>query len=120
MASPAGERKPWKTLRAASGHWSQGIGITIIHEEPEDLLVETVCWSPGGGVLPHDHKTWGCVVGIDGAEKNVTWLRKDDGQFAARVRVDNDGVIAPPIAKDGLLYVYGRGGELVALRVRGQ
>ena len=48
---------------------SQGIGITIIHEEPEDLLVETVCWSPGGGVLPHDHKTWGCVVGIDGAVK---------------------------------------------------
>ena len=24
----------------------KGIGITVIHEEPEDLLVETVCWSP--------------------------------------------------------------------------
>ena len=44
---------------------SVGIGITIIHEEPGGLQVSTVCWPPGGGVLPHDHKTWGCVVGID-------------------------------------------------------
>ena len=58
---------------------TQGIGITIIHEEPENLLIETVCWSPGGGVLPHDHQTWGCVVGIAGVEKNISWLRRDDG-----------------------------------------
>lgn len=59
---------------------SQGIGITVLHEEPDHtLLVETIVWAPGKGVLPHDHQTWGCVVGLDGTERNVIWKREDDG-----------------------------------------
>ncbi len=57
----------------------QGFGITILHEEPEHLLVEAIAWLPGRGVAPHDHQTWGVVVGIDGPEKNLNWLRQDDG-----------------------------------------
>jgi outer membrane protein assembly factor BamB len=34
---------------------------------------------------------------------------------SARVKVDGDGIIAPPIASATLLYVYGRSGKLVAL-----
>ena len=79
LAKKIADTKDWVDDSHYRVEESQGIGITIIHEEPEDLLIETVCWAPGGGVLPHDHKTWGCVVGIDGAEKNITWLRKDDG-----------------------------------------
>lgn len=58
----------------------QGFGITILNEEPDySLLVEVICWLPGRGVAPHDHQTWGIVVGIDGIEVNVDWARRDDG-----------------------------------------
>lgn len=58
----------------------QGFGITILHEEPDySLLVEAIAWLPGRGVMPHDHQTWGVVVGLDGDEKNVNWERRDDG-----------------------------------------
>lgn len=58
----------------------QGFGITILNEEPDHaLLVEAICWLPGRGVAPHDHQTWGIVVGIDGVEVNVDWRRLDDG-----------------------------------------
>ena len=58
----------------------QGIGITVLHEEADHtLLVETIVWAPGKGVLPHDHQTWGCVVGLDGVERNTIWKRNDDG-----------------------------------------
>lgn len=89
LAKKIADAKDWVNDSHYRVEESQGIGITIIHEEPEDLLVETVCWSPGGGVLPHDHKTWGCVVGIDGAEKNVTWLRRDDGSKEGYADLEN-------------------------------
>lgn len=58
----------------------QGFGINILNEEPDHtLLVEVICWLPGRGVVPHDHQTWGVVVGIDGVEINVDWHRLDDG-----------------------------------------
>ncbi|MBT7511509.1 MAG: cysteine dioxygenase family protein [Rhodospirillaceae bacterium] len=58
----------------------QGFGITILNEEDDhSLLVEAICWLPGKGVAPHDHHTWGIVVGIDGVEINVDWDRMDDG-----------------------------------------
>ena len=47
----------------------------------------------------------------------VHWLRKDDGEFVGRIRVDSDGIIATPIATDDILYVYGRGGTLAALQI---
>lgn len=58
----------------------QGFGINILNEEPDHtLLVEAIAWLPGRGVAPHDHQTWGMVVGIDGVEVNVDWRRLDDG-----------------------------------------
>lgn len=50
-------------------------------------------------------------------EGYLHWLRRDDGQFAARVRVDSDGIIAAPVATPFALYVYGAGGELEALQL---
>jgi hypothetical protein len=47
----------------------------------------------------------------------VHWLRKDDGQFAARVRVDSSSIVAAPVATAFAVYVYGSGGELAALQV---
>ena len=41
----------------------------------------------------------------------------DDGRVLARVRVDSDGIGAAPLVVGDTAYVYGNGGELVALRV---
>ena len=58
----------------------QGIGINILNQEDNDTnLVEVISWLPGFGVAPHDHQTWGVVVGIDGTEMNIEWRRLDDG-----------------------------------------
>ncbi len=50
-------------------------------------------------------------------EGYVHWLRKDDGQFVARVRMDNDSIIAAPVATAFAVYVLDSGGELAALQV---
>ena len=59
---------------------AQGFGIHVLNEEPDhSLFIEAIAWLPGRGVAPHDHQTWGIVVGIDGVERNTTWMRRDDG-----------------------------------------
>jgi len=86
----------------------QGFGITILNEEPDHtLLVEAICWLPGRGVAPHDHQTWGIVVGIDGVEVNVDWRRLDDGAKPgiAELEVDREtdasrGVVASFLPDD--------------------
>jgi len=68
----------------------QGFGITILNEEPDStLLVEAICWLPGRGVAPHDHQTWGMVIGIDGVEVNVDWTRLDDGSKEGFDHIEN-------------------------------
>jgi predicted metal-dependent enzyme (double-stranded beta helix superfamily) len=74
----------WVPAAAREADEQQGFGIVVLHEEPDDapgggFLVETICWAPGRGVAPHDHQTWGIVVGLDGEEVNVDWKRIDDG-----------------------------------------
>jgi predicted metal-dependent enzyme (double-stranded beta helix superfamily) len=69
---------------------AQGFGITILNEDPgHKFLVEAICWLPGRGVAPHDHQTWGMVVGIDGTEVNVDWARNDDGTKAGFADIAN-------------------------------
>ncbi len=51
-------------------------------------------------------------------EGYLHWMARDDGHFVARTRVDDDGIIAPPVAADDTLYVSGRGGTVAALRAR--
>lgn len=60
---------------------------------------------------------FGRYVVVGDLDGYVHWLRTDDGQFAARVRVDSDGIIAAPVATSFAVYVYGSGGELAALQV---
>jgi outer membrane protein assembly factor BamB len=56
-------------------------------------------------------------VVVGDLEGYVHWLRKEDGQFAARVRIDSDGIVAAPVATPFAVYVYGSGGELAALQI---
>ncbi|MBM3598660.1 MAG: hypothetical protein FJX35_10635 [Alphaproteobacteria bacterium] len=66
----------------------RGIGVTLLHEEPDHALaVYVVAWPPGSSVLPHDHQTWALVAGVDGTETNVFWQRDDDGSVPGRCTV---------------------------------
>lgn len=58
----------------------QGFGFQVLHEEPDHTLaVAALSWLPGRGTPPHDHGTWGVVVGVEGDEVNTFWRRVDDG-----------------------------------------
>ncbi len=80
LAARLSEDQSWVQSSFYDIDENQGIGITVLHEEPDHtLLVEAIVWAPGKGVLPHDHQTWGVVVGLDGTERNTIWQRTDDG-----------------------------------------
>lgn len=83
MAALAADQS-WVPASSTDIDEAQGFGIVVLHEEADDapgqgFLVETICWAPGRGVAPHDHQTWGIVVGLDGEEVNIDWKRLDDG-----------------------------------------
>ena len=79
LAKPLAADVSWLEPRCFEAEDDQGIGIAVFHEEADNtILVETVCWLPGRGVAPHDHQTWGVVIGLTGEERNVMWQRLDD------------------------------------------
>lgn len=58
----------------------QGFSFNLLHEELDhSLAVAVLSWLPSGATLPHNHGTWGIVVGMAGAERNIFWRRSDDG-----------------------------------------
>ena len=63
---------------------------------------------------PVSFKNYVVVGDFDGY---IHCLRRDDGEFVGRIRVDSNGIIAAPVATDDVLYVYGRGGTLAALQI---
>jgi len=80
LAKPLATDTSWLEPRCYEADEGQGIGIAVFHEEPDNtILIETVSWLPGRGVAPHDHQTWGVVIGLEGAECNTMWARADDG-----------------------------------------
>jgi len=60
---------------------------------------------------------FGDYLVVGDAQGYVHWLRREDGAFAARLRVDSSGIIAAPIATRDAVYIYGAGGELAALTI---
>ena len=46
------------------------------------------------------------------------WLRMDNGDFAARMRVAHDAIRAAPVVFDGVLVVQTVGGDLAAYRIQ--
>jgi len=47
----------------------------------------------------------------------VHFLSQVDGSFTGRTKVDGSGIRADMLAMDDVLYVFGNGGKLVALRI---
>ncbi len=60
---------------------------------------------------------FGQFVVVGDLDGYVHWLRRDDGQFAARVKIDSASIVAAPVATPFAVYVYSSGGELAALQV---
>ena len=72
----------------------KGFSFNLLHEEPDHgLAVALLSWLPGGATLPHNHGTWGIVVGLEGAEKNIFWRRTDDGSRAGYAELERVGVM---------------------------
>ena len=58
----------------------KGSGVQFFYEEPAHALALAVLsWLPGKGTPPHDHGTWGVVVGFEDDVVNVFWKRTDRG-----------------------------------------
>ncbi|PIE44321.1 MAG: hypothetical protein CSA50_00950 [Gammaproteobacteria bacterium] len=58
------------------------------------------------------------LVVVADFEGYVHFLAQSDGQFQARVRADSNGVQAPLLVDDDILYVYGNSGQLTAYTIR--
>lgn len=70
----------------------QGFSFNLLHEESDhSLAVALLSWLPSGATLPHNHGTWGIVVGLSGAEKNIFWRRLDDGSHAGYAELERMG-----------------------------
>lgn len=81
-----------KTEPAIHANIEKGFSFNLLHEEPDhSLAVALLSWLPGGATLPHNHGTWGIVVGLDGAEKNIYWRRLDDGSRAGYAELERVG-----------------------------
>jgi predicted metal-dependent enzyme (double-stranded beta helix superfamily) len=91
-------RRSWLDPRHYEADSDQGFGVHMLHEEPDHTLaVFAASWLPGRGTPPHDHGTWGIVVGVDGPERNVFWARVDDGSKSgyAELRQAEERVVGP-------------------------
>ena len=72
----------------------QGFGFELLHEEPDHtLVVALLTWLPGRITPPHDHGTWGVIVGIEGEEINTFWRRVDDGSQEGYVVIEKESEV---------------------------
>lgn len=77
---------------AIHSYVEKGFTFNLLHEEQDHgLAVALLTWSPSGATLPHNHGTWGVVVGLEGAEKNILWRRVDDGSRAGYAQLERVG-----------------------------
>ena len=71
---------------------SQGFGLHLLHEEPDHALaVFVIAWLPDRGTLPHNHKTWALVVGLEGRERESLWRRIDDQSRPGFAELEHEG-----------------------------
>lgn len=74
----------------------------------QDLLRGRTLTAP----TPYDR-----YVVVGDFEGYLHWISYRDGSFLARVKVDGDGIWAPPIVKDDVVYVQGNSGDIAAYKV---
>ena len=107
---------------------AQGFGFQILHEEADHTLtVALLSWLPGRGTPPHDHGTWGIVVGVEGDEVNTFYKRVDDGTRAGYAELQrlSEKTFAPgdavAITPEIIHSVWNHTGEIsVSLHIYGK
>ncbi|WP_461535830.1 outer membrane protein assembly factor BamB [Spongorhabdus nitratireducens] len=62
--------------------------------------------------------THSSYVAVGDYEGYVHFISQVDGQFAGRIQVDSDGLRTQLLSDGELLFAYGNGGDLVALKIR--
>ncbi len=73
----------------------QGFSFNLLHEEVDhSLAIAVLSWLPSGATLPHHHGTWGVVVGLAGAERNIFWRRADDSSRPGYAELEGVGETA--------------------------
>lgn len=56
----------------------------LLHADPlERWSVVSFVWGPGQKTPIHDHRVWGLVGVIEGAETGTSFVRRDDGRLVA-------------------------------------
>ena len=81
-----------------------GFVFNLLHEERDhSLAVAILRWLPTAKTLPHNHGTWGIVVGISGDERNIFWQRADDGSMPGYAKLKRVGVMQCRIGEAVLL-----------------
>jgi predicted metal-dependent enzyme (double-stranded beta helix superfamily) len=79
----------WLKLEHRKCDEAQGFGVHLLHEEENhDLAVFVLSWLPDRGTMPHNHKTWAVVAGIEGKEHEVEWKRMDDGSKSGHAELE--------------------------------
>jgi len=85
----------------------KGFSFNLLHEEADHALaVAILSWLPSGATLPHNHGTWGIVVGLKGSEKNIFWRRIDDGSRPGYAELERVGEMECLIGQN--VYYTGR------------
>ena len=119
-------RKLWQQDASSSVGVDQGFGNIYVAEDNGSVVAfhrsgEGVRWEQPRLEnrrlsAPKVIKGYVAVADFEGY---VHFLSQVDGRFAGRKQVDGSGVRASMLAVEDILYVYGNGGKLSALRVGG-
>ena len=126
LDAPTG-RKMWQQDASSYVGVDQGFGNIYVADETGSLIAfhrsgQGVRWEQPA--LEYRRlsapKTVKGYVAVGDLEGYVHFLSQVDGHFVGRTKIDGDGVRGRMLSEGDILYVYGNGGKLVALRVKGK
>ena len=117
-------RKIWQQKASSFSGVSIGFGNVYAANEDGSLNAflrngEGVRWTqPALGYRHLSRPTpVGRYVAVGDLEGYLHVLSQVDGDFVGRVRVDSDGIRADMLSVEGVIYVFGNGGDLVAYEI---
>ncbi|MCB1665414.1 MAG: outer membrane protein assembly factor BamB [Pseudomonadales bacterium] len=115
----------WGTEASSYHGLAQGFGNTYYVDDKSQVIAlrnnsEDVAWENKGLRLRKitSPRTFGNYLAVADFEGYLHLLSQIDGHFAARVRVDSDGVRGNLVVDNDTLYVFGNSGRLAAYSIR--
>lgn len=112
-------RKASSLAQVALGYGNVYVAGSDGHVQAFNLVTHTEVWHQNK--LSYRQLTGPVAVDsyllVGDFEGYLHLISQIDGHFVGRIRVDNHGIRVPVIYRNGLIYAYGNGGELVAYRL---